>query len=88
MTTPPAAPWPLAGGSSYVADRCLGIVLQVASDMGTLDIALRLSAATLVGVLLGLNRDLHSKSTGVRTLRRPLPRLGAGRSVDPCGNWQ
>jgi MgtC family len=36
--------------------------------MGTLDIALRLSAATLVGVLLGLNRDLHGKSTGVRTL--------------------
>ena len=54
--------------SSYVADRCLGIVLQVVPDMGTLDIVLRLSAATLVGVLLGLNRDLHGKSTGVRTL--------------------
>ena len=53
---------------SYVADRCLGIVLQVVPDMGTLDIVLRLSAATLVGVLLGLNRDLHGKSTGVRTL--------------------
>ena len=36
--------------------------------MGTLDIALRLGAATLVGIVLGLNRDLHGKSTGVRTL--------------------
>ena len=36
--------------------------------MDTLDIALRLCAATLVGVVLGLNRDLHGKSTGVRTL--------------------
>jgi putative Mg2+ transporter-C (MgtC) family protein len=33
-----------------------------------LDIAVRLGAATLVGVLLGLNRDLHGKQTGVRTL--------------------
>src|SRR5262245_26264372 len=32
-----------------------------------LDIAVRLGVATLVGVLLGLNRDLHGKSTGVRT---------------------
>ena len=36
--------------------------------MDTLDIALRLGAATLVGVILGLNRDLHGKPTGVRTL--------------------
>ena len=36
--------------------------------MGTLDIALRLGAATLVGIVLGLNRDLHGKSIGVRTL--------------------
>src|SRR5215467_5234253 len=36
--------------------------------MDILDIALRLGAATLVGVLLGLNRDLHGKQTGVRTL--------------------
>src|SRR5881227_3681163 len=36
--------------------------------MDTLDIAVRLCAAALVGVLLGLNRDLHGKSTGVRTL--------------------
>jgi len=34
----------------------------------TLDIALRLGTATLVGVVLGLNRDLHGKPTGVRTL--------------------
>ena len=33
-----------------------------------LDIALRLGAATLVGAVIGLNRDLHGKPTGVRTL--------------------
>jgi len=33
-----------------------------------LDIALRLGAATFIGVAIGLNRDLHGKSTGVRTL--------------------
>src|ERR1700730_18163047 len=36
--------------------------------MDILDIAVRLGVATLGGVLLGLNRDLHRKSTGVRTL--------------------
>ena len=36
--------------------------------MGTLELALRLGAAALVGAALGLNRDLHGKSTGVRTL--------------------
>ena len=36
--------------------------------MDTLDIALRLSGAALVGAALGLNRDLHGKPTGVRTL--------------------
>src|SRR5712692_4999924 len=36
--------------------------------MDILDIAVRLGVATSVGVLLGLNRDLHGKSTGVRTL--------------------
>jgi len=36
--------------------------------MDTLEIALRLGAATLVGAALGLNRDLHNKPTGVRTL--------------------
>lgn len=33
-----------------------------------LDIFLRLGAATLAGMVLGLNRDLHGKPTGVRTL--------------------
>jgi putative Mg2+ transporter-C (MgtC) family protein len=37
-------------------------------DLDTLDIALRLAAAALVGAVLGLNRDLHGKATGVRTL--------------------
>jgi putative Mg2+ transporter-C (MgtC) family protein len=32
------------------------------------EIALRLCTATLVGGALGLNRDLHGKPTGVRTL--------------------
>ena len=36
--------------------------------METLDIALRLCAATLVGAVLGLNRNLHGKAVGVRTL--------------------
>jgi len=36
--------------------------------MDTLDIALRLGIATLVGIALGLNRDLHGKQAGVRTL--------------------
>jgi putative Mg2+ transporter-C (MgtC) family protein len=36
--------------------------------MDTLEIALRLGAATLAGAVLGLNRDLHGKPTGVRTL--------------------
>jgi putative Mg2+ transporter-C (MgtC) family protein len=33
-----------------------------------LEIALRLMAATLVGSVIGLNRDLHGKPTGVRTM--------------------
>ncbi len=33
-----------------------------------LDIALRLSVATFLGVLIGLNRDLQGKPTGVRTM--------------------
>ena len=36
--------------------------------MDMLDIALRLIVAVLAGVALGLNRDLHGKPTGVRTL--------------------
>jgi putative Mg2+ transporter-C (MgtC) family protein len=33
-----------------------------------LDITLRLGGATLIGMAIGLNRDLHGKPTGVRTL--------------------
>ena len=36
--------------------------------MDNIDIALRLGAAALAGIALGLNRDLHGKPTGVRTL--------------------
>ena len=36
--------------------------------MGATDIAMRLGAAVLIGVALGLNRYLHHKSIGVRTL--------------------
>jgi putative Mg2+ transporter-C (MgtC) family protein len=32
------------------------------------DIAIRLSTATVIGMALGLNRDLHGKPTGMRTL--------------------
>lgn len=44
-----------------------------------LDIALRLGAATLIGAGIGLNRDLHGKPTGVRTLG--LVSLGAALVV-------
>ena len=33
-----------------------------------LDIALRLGSATVIGAAIGLNRDLHGKPTGIRTL--------------------
>src|ERR1700681_4462692 len=36
--------------------------------MDWIEIALRLSAATLIGGVIGLNRDLHGKPTGVRTM--------------------
>jgi putative Mg2+ transporter-C (MgtC) family protein len=32
------------------------------------DVGLRLAVAALIGVALGLNRDLHGRPTGVRTL--------------------
>src|SRR5262245_7242400 len=47
--------------------------------MDTLEIAIRLCAAAFVGVLLGLNRDLHGKQTGVRTLG--LVALGSALAV-------
>ncbi|MDC7785474.1 MgtC/SapB family protein [Rhodoplanes sp. TEM] len=43
------------------------------------DIALRLAAATVIGMVLGLNRDLHGKPTGMRTLG--LVGLGAALAV-------
>ena len=36
--------------------------------MDALEVFLRLGVAALVGVILGLNRDLRGKPTGVRTL--------------------
>ena len=36
--------------------------------LGWLDITLRLGSALLIGAMLGLNRELHHKSTGIRTL--------------------
>jgi putative Mg2+ transporter-C (MgtC) family protein len=36
--------------------------------MSLLETALRLGAATLIGGVIGLNRDLHGKPTGLRTL--------------------
>lgn len=47
--------------------------------MDTLEVALRLMAATAAGVALGLNRDLHDKQTGVRTLG--LVALGSALAV-------
>jgi putative Mg2+ transporter-C (MgtC) family protein len=47
--------------------------------MDTLDIAMRLGAALLVGGAIGLNRDLHGKQTGVRTLS--LVALGSALAV-------
>ena len=47
--------------------------------MSLLEIVLRLGAATLIGAAIGLNRDLHGKPTGVRTLG--LVALGAALVV-------
>src|SRR3984893_12160753 len=59
--------------SSKIPSRILGPCVQSPlpvnyAAVDTLDIALRLGAATLVGAVLGLNRDPHGKPTGVRTL--------------------
>jgi putative Mg2+ transporter-C (MgtC) family protein len=45
----------------------------------TFEIALRLGIAMLIGAAIGLNRDLHGKPTGVRTLG--LVALGAAVAV-------
>ncbi len=47
--------------------------------IGWMDIVLRLGAAMLVGCALGLNRELHHKPTGVRTLG--LVALGSALAV-------
>ena len=47
--------------------------------MDTIDIALRLGAALLVGGALGLNRHLHNQPTGLRTLS--LVGLGSALAV-------
>ncbi len=52
--------------------------------MSTLEIFCRLLAASLVGGLLGLNRDLHGKPTGVRTLG--LVGLGSALAVMAGGH--
>ena len=51
--------------------------------MDLFEIILRLAAATLVCVALGLNRDLHGKPTGVRTLG--LVGLGSALAVMAVG---
>jgi putative Mg2+ transporter-C (MgtC) family protein len=51
--------------------------------MDTIDIALRLGTAALAGIALGLNRDLHGKPTGVRTLG--LVGLGSALAVLSIG---
>jgi hypothetical protein len=56
------------GQCAPAGGRRAAIGVLSCAGMDTLDIAVRLCAATLVGVLLGLNRDLHGKQTGVRTL--------------------
>jgi len=47
--------------------------------LGWLDIILRLGAATLIGCLIGLNRELHHKPSGIRTLG--LVALGSALAV-------
>lgn len=44
-------------------------------DIGILDMVLRLLAATVIGMIVGLNRDVNGKPTGMRTLA--LVSLGA-----------
>ena len=44
-------------------------------DIGLIDLILRLLAATVIGMLIGLNRDINGKPTGMRTLA--LVSLGA-----------
>jgi putative Mg2+ transporter-C (MgtC) family protein len=52
--------------------------------METTDVILRVGAAVLAGAALGLNRDLHGKPTGVRTLG--LVGLGSAMAVLAVSN--
>ena len=45
--------------------------------LSTLDIGLRIGASVLVGAMIGINREMHSKPVGVRTLG--LVGLGSAR---------
>jgi putative Mg2+ transporter-C (MgtC) family protein len=49
--------------------------------MDVIEIVVRAGAAVLAGAALGLNRDLHGKPTGIRTLAL----VGLGSAVArPC----
>jgi putative Mg2+ transporter-C (MgtC) family protein len=52
--------------------------------LGWLDIILRLGAAMLIGSLIGLDREMHHKSTGMRTLG--LVALGSALAVLAVAN--
>jgi putative Mg2+ transporter-C (MgtC) family protein len=52
--------------------------------METIEVILRVGAAVLAGAALGLNRDLHGKPTGVRTLG--LVGLGSAMAVLAVSN--
>jgi putative Mg2+ transporter-C (MgtC) family protein len=54
--------------------------------METTEIAIRLGVAALAGAALGLNRDLHGKPTGVRTLA--LVGLASALIVIAVGNGE
>ena len=54
--------------------------------MDTTEIAIRLGVAALAGAALGLNRDLHGKPTGVRTLA--LVGVAAALIVIAVGNGE
>ena len=47
--------------------------------LGWFDIMLRLGAAMLIGSMIGINRELHQKPTGMRTLG--LVALGSALAV-------
>jgi putative Mg2+ transporter-C (MgtC) family protein len=53
--------------------------------MDVLEVTIRLAAATIVGAAIGLNRDLHGKPTGVRTLG--IVALGSALIVMASGSF-